>query len=91
MTSSVSEASGRVSCAKCGGCVANQKPRIDMTVVYPMTLAGSGFDYQPSSHIFYTERVMDFADGLPKFVDLPSQLGGSGETVDEPGTSAWKG
>ena len=84
-----SETSERISCANCGGCVANHKPQFNMTVVYPMTLAGSGFKYEPASHIFYAERVMDFADGLPKFADMPERMGGSGELIDEPAETRW--
>lgn len=76
---------------KCGGCVANHKPMVDMTVVYPMTLAGSGLKFVPASHIYCAERVMDIADGLPKFVDMPEAFRGSGETVDEPNATGWCG
>ena len=91
ITSKTSDASGRVSCAKCGGCLANHKPKVNMTVVYPMTLAGSGLAYRPAFHIFYDERVMDVADGLPKFAQMPEQFGGSGEQADEPASSGWCG
>ena len=91
-TSTVSEQSRRVSCSKCGGCVANLKPTINMTVVYPMTLAGveGRFTFEPGFHIFYGERVMDVRDGLPKFVDLPEQFGGSGKTVEEAARTGWR-
>ena len=91
ITSKISERSHRVSCSKCGGCVANIKPTVDMIVVYPMTLAGpeATFKYKPTFHIFYEERVMDVSDGLPKYVDLPEPFGGSGKTVGEPATSGW--
>jgi hypothetical protein len=89
ITSSQNEASGRVTCEKCGGCVANHKPKVNMTVVYPMTLAGSGLKYEPACHIFYSERVMDFADGLPKFADMPEKMGGTGKRIEEPETTGW--
>ncbi len=91
ITSSTDAASGRVSCAACGGCVANHKPQVNMTVVYPMTLVGSGLEYKPAFHIHYGERVMDVADGLPKFAEMPEQFRGSGETVAEPATTGWCG
>ncbi len=86
ITSTVSEQSRRVSCKKCGGCVANLKPAVNMTVIYPMTLAGpeATFRFDPQFHIFYNERVMDVSDGLPKFIDMPKPFGGSGETAEEP-------
>ena len=91
-TSTVSEVSGRVSCSKCGGCIANLKPTMGMTAVYPMTLAGpeDTFKFEPAFHIFYEERVMDVSDGLPKFVDVPEQFGGSGKTVVESVSTGWR-
>lgn len=91
-TSTVNEISGRVSCSKCGGGVANLKPTFDMTVIYPMTLAGpqGTFTYEPGFHIYYDERVMNVNDGLPKFVDLPEPFGGSGKTVEESGGPGWR-
>ena len=89
--SEASDASGRISCAKCGGCVANHNPARDMMVVYPMTLAGSGLNYQPAFHIFYEERVMDIADGLKKFATMPEAFGGSGELIEEPAAGGWSG
>ena len=71
--------------------MANHKPKVNMTVVYPMTLVGSGLAYEPAFHIYYAERVMDIADGLPKFADMPEQFRGSGETVDEPQRTGWCG
>ncbi|NNF80597.1 MAG: GFA family protein [Rhizobiales bacterium] len=91
ITSATDEASGRVSCAACGGCVANHKPKAGMTVVYPMTLLGSGLTFVPAFHIYYAERVMDLADGLPKFADMPEGFRGSGEMLDEPEKTGWCG
>ena len=87
-----SDASGRLSCRVCGGCVANLKPSLGMTVVYPMTLASAedSLTFEPSFHIFYGERVMDLADGLPKFVSLPPDFGGNGETIAEAEQTGWR-
>jgi hypothetical protein len=60
-----------------------------MTVVYAMTLADSGLVFAPASHIFYSERVMDFADSLPKFADMPERMGGSGKRLEEPEKTGW--
>lgn len=81
------EISNRLTCKVCGGGVANIKPAISMTVVYPMTLDGSDYVFSPTMHIHYSERALDFNDGLPKFSDLPEELGGSGNTVEEPAVS----
>ena len=77
-----SAASARTSCAACGGIVANGKPAHGMTVIYPNTL--NGFAFVPIMHIFYEERVIDMADGLPKFMDMPEKMGGSGRRAEEP-------
>lgn len=81
--------SGRVSCARCGGNVANKKPKLGTVVVYPITLAGSAFQFQPTMHLRYAERVMDVNDGLPKYKDRPENYGGDGEMIAEPATAAW--
>ena len=39
--------------------------------------------FEPKFHIHYAERVWFVKDGLPKFKDMPTEFGGSGETVDE--------
>ena len=76
--------STRLSCERCGSCVANRKPQIGMTVVYAMTLFESGWKYEPGFHIFYDERVLDLHDDLPKYADVPEAFGGTGTMVDEP-------
>ena len=86
------DVSGRLPCRLSGGCVANLKPAIKMTVVYPMTLSGAEdpLPFEPSSHIFCGDRVMYLADGLPKFAALPPDFGGTGETVAEAGHTGWR-
>jgi hypothetical protein len=34
-------------------------------------------------HVHYQESVLRIKDGLPKFKDVPKELGGSGVSVDE--------
>jgi hypothetical protein len=82
--------SGRSSCARCGGALLNRKPRIGMTVVYAMTLVDSTFAFEPTFHCYYGEGVLHMADGLPKFLDLPAPLGGSGKQLDEPARTAFR-
>ena len=82
--------SQRISCAKCGGNVANGKPTKGLMVVYPMTLVESDLGFEPTFHIFHEERVMDVADGLPKFVDAPKEAGFSGVLDDEPAQTGWR-
>jgi hypothetical protein len=34
-------------------------------------------------HVNYAETVLRMKDGLPKFKDVPKEMGGSGITIDE--------
>ena len=76
--------SGRTFCRRCGSAVLNRKPDYGLVVVYATELEGSGLAYAPTFHSFYGEGVMHVADGLPKFADLPAELGGSGKRLEEP-------
>ncbi len=73
----------RGACRLCGSGVLN-RTRSGFTVVYPSALFGTDYVHQPTAHIYYRERVLDMQDGLPKFADLPAELGGSGEMIEEP-------
>lgn len=90
VVSKKSDETQRTSCAKCGGNVLTTKPGLGWKVVYPLTLSGSDFAYQPAAHIFYGERVLDLNDGLPKFADVPADAGGSGTMVEETACSGWR-
>jgi hypothetical protein len=41
------------------------------------------FTPQPAVHVNYAETVLRMKDGLPKFKDVPSEMGGSGVTIPE--------
>ena len=73
----------RTTCAHCGGKVAGVLHEAGVTVVFPSVLAESGFEFAPQMHKYYATRVVDLADGVPKFVDGPEALGGSGEMLPE--------
>jgi hypothetical protein len=74
------ERSHRQWCKLCGGHVMNrhQDSVID---VYAATIPS--FPFKPGFHIHYQETVLRMKDGLPKFKDLPKELGGSGELLPE--------
>ena len=69
----------RCSCSVCGGAVMAELPGAGLVDVYPMFLKDVPFE--PTAHVHYAERVMDMADGLVKYKDLPAEAGGSGETL----------
>lgn len=81
----------RVSCKECGGNVMGILPDMGMTVVFPSTLKHSGLKFVPQFHQFYNEHVVSFADGLPKFVDKPTEFGGKGAQIEEPASTSWFG
>lgn len=64
-------------CADCGGSVMTEIPEMGMVDVYSPILDGAPFE--PGAHIFYGVRMIDIDDGLPKFLDLPAEAGGSGK------------
>ncbi|MGY8696973.1 MAG: GFA family protein [Verrucomicrobiia bacterium] len=74
--------SHRFWCRRCGSGMLNRKPK-GWTVVYATVLAKSGYVHEPSCHIHCQESVFDVSGGLPKYKDLPSKWGGSGESVSE--------
>jgi hypothetical protein len=90
ITSDKDAGSQRITCSKCGGCVANGKPDFGMMAIYAMTLDGSGAKFEPMGHLFYPERVMEVNDGLPKFADMPAPFGGSGDVIEETGNTGWR-
>ena len=68
-------------CKGCGGHLFTDHPGMGMTDVYAATLPGLSFE--PAFHVFYAESVLPLRDGLPKFRDMPTEVGGSGVTMAE--------
>lgn len=73
------DVSHRKFCPACGGHVMTLHPGFDLIDVYASTIPELPF--APQLHVHYQEAVLALADGLPKFRDLPRELGGSGETM----------
>lgn len=73
--------SSRKFCSACGGHVMTDHPTFALVDVYAATIPTLPFT--PHLHVFYSEKVLRLADGLPKFKDFPTDFGGSGETMDE--------
>lgn len=68
-------------CTKCGGHLMTDHPDMGLIDVYSAMLPE--LDFQPGLHVHYGESVLSIPDGLPKFADLPADLGGSGEELPE--------
>jgi hypothetical protein len=72
--------SWRKTCAKCHSNVLNDHPGMGLTDIVSGIL---DVPFEPKFHIFYGEKVWSVKDGLPKFKDMPADLGGTGETLEE--------
>jgi hypothetical protein len=68
-------------CATCGGHLFTEHPQWNLINIYAATIPDFPFD--PDVHVYYRESVLPIKDGLPKFRDLPMEMGGSGEMMDE--------
>ena len=68
-------------CTKCGGHLMTDHPEMGLIDVYSAMLPD--LDFQPGLHVHYAESVLSIPDGLPKFADLPGDLGGSGRELPE--------
>ena len=75
------EASHRKFCTSCGTPVLVDHPAMGMVDVPAGRV--QGFDYKPTLHVHYGEKVLSVKDGLPKFKDFPKDFGGSGATLPE--------
>lgn len=75
------ENSARKFCTRCGGHLMTDHPGMGLTDVYAATIPS--LDFQPALHVFYAETVLRIPDGLPKFKDVPAELGGSGDLLDD--------
>ena len=75
------ENSHRQWCKTCGGHVMTRHPGMQLIDVYAAILPTLKFT--PGLHVFYGESVLRIADGLPKFKDVPAEMGGSGTTLPE--------
>ena len=74
------QSSYRKTCVRCHSNVLNDHPGMGLTDIVSDILDAP---FEPKFHIHYAERVWSVKDGLPKFKDMPTEFGGSGETVDE--------
>lgn len=73
--------SERQYCKRCGGHLMTNHPQMGLIDVYAATLPELKFS--PGLHVNYAETVLPMQDGLPKFKDIPAELGGSGELMQD--------
>jgi hypothetical protein len=75
------ERSHRQFCKHCGGHIMTAHPHWDLIDVYAAIIPGLAFE--PAVHVNYADRVLPMRDGLPKFHDIPKEMGGTGETMPD--------
>lgn len=68
-------------CKTCGGHVFSEHPEWKMIDIFAAAIPD--FPFRPAVHVHYQETVLRIKDGLPKFKDIPKEMGGSGITVTE--------
>ncbi len=73
--------SSRKWCKTCGGHVLTEHPNMGVTDVSAPVIPD--YPFNPGLHVHYQETVLHIKDGLPKFKDLPKEVGGSGEELPE--------
>ena len=65
----------------CGGHLMTEHPPFELTDVYAATIAD--FPFKPALHVHYGEAVLRIKDGLPKELDMPKEMGGTGTSLPE--------
>jgi hypothetical protein len=69
----------RTWCKACGGHLLNRHPRWGLLDVYAATIPSLPF--KAALHVNYAETLLPMKDDLPKFRDLPKELGGTAELL----------
>lgn len=73
--------STRCWCTQCGGHLFTEHPEMGLVDVYAAAIPEQAF--RPAVHVHYREAVMPVPDGLPKYQDMPAEMGGSGLLLPE--------
>ena len=81
LTFAKTDNSHRKACKECGGHIMTDHPTMGLTDVYAAILPE--LEFEPALHVFYGEKVVSVKDGLPKQKDMPEEMGGSGELLEE--------
>lgn len=68
-------------CQQCGGHLFTEHPGMGLIDVYAAAIPQLAFT--PGVHVHYQESVLRIKDGLPKWQDLPAEMGGSGISLEE--------
>src|SRR5262245_44218841 len=71
------DATPRLACVRCGTKVINL-PHPSARTLLP-ALCDDRSWFTPQMHMQWQDRVLDVADALPKYLDFPTQFGGTGK------------
>jgi hypothetical protein len=74
------EQSYRKFCTVCGGHIMTEHPPWSLIDVYAPTIPT--YKHEPQLHVHYQETVLPMNDSLPKMRDIPKEMGGSGQTME---------
>jgi hypothetical protein len=75
------EALERLSCKKCGASIGTCVSILNFYDICIGIL--QGFEFKPSIHVNFQDRVVSMPDGLPKFLELPKSIGGTAEKIEK--------
>ena len=59
----------------------SRHPHGNVVDVYASVLLD--FPFKPEMHVYYGEKMISMRDGLPKYRDVPAEMGGSGEVLPD--------
>lgn len=68
-------------CRHCGGHLFTEHPQFGVVDVYAAVIRE--FSFQPGVHVHCQHSVLPIRDGMPRFKDLPEDMGGSGTTLSD--------
>jgi len=71
------DAPHRLTCPSCGTKVLNEPFPTVRCVLVPLCATRDWF--KPTMHVEWRDRLVEVADGLPRYRDYPKELGGTGE------------
>ncbi len=76
-------AAQRIICTGCGTKIINEPPP-PVRAIHPMLCASADW-FRPSMHVQWQDRSIELRDDLPKYLDYPKELGGSGALAQHEG------
>merc|ERR1712159_734037 len=83
LTKGVSGSSHRHSCKKCGGLVCDDKKHTPMNMMMIPAGLWKSEEFTPAMHIMYKFHIKPCKDGIPKYADLPKDMGGSDAKMED--------